>query len=244
MSTDQDHLSAAEQVAKIAAQHALDVDAEPRFPAETVQAAREAGLLGLIASPDVGGAGRSVRAAAEVIERVARACGSSAMVLTMHYAGASVVEAHGPRAIREAIARGEHLSTLAFSEAGSRSHFWAPMGTVTREGDDVVLEARKSWITSASQADAYVWSSRPSAGDEACSLWLVPRDTAGLSIRHGFDGLGLRGNDSCPVEASGARIPAGHLLGEDGGGFGVMMQTVLPLFNTMVSGVSCGASAC
>jgi alkylation response protein AidB-like acyl-CoA dehydrogenase len=162
------------------------------------------------------------------------------MVLTMHYAGASVVEAHGPRAIREAIARGEHLSTLAFSEAGSRSHFWAPMGTATREGDEIVLEAKKSWITSADHADAYVWSSRPSAGDEACSLWLVPRDTAGLSIRHGFDGLGLRGNDSCPVEASGARIPAGHLLGEDGGGFGVMMQTVLPLFSVLISSGSIG----
>jgi alkylation response protein AidB-like acyl-CoA dehydrogenase len=240
MSTDYDFRSAAEQVAKVAAQHALEVDEQARFPAETVEAARAAGLLGLMASAEVGGAGGSMRAAAEVVERIARECGSSAMVLTMHYAGAAVIEAFGPRAVREAVARGEHLSTLAFSETGSRSHFWAPMGTAVRDGTEVVLDAKKSWITSASEADAYVWSSRPSAGEEVCSLWLVPRDADGLSTRHGFDGLGLRGNDSCPVEGRGVRIPAEHLLGEDGGGFGVMMQTVLPLFSVLISAGSIG----
>ncbi|HPG26176.1 MAG TPA: acyl-CoA dehydrogenase family protein [Myxococcota bacterium] len=240
MPTDYDHRSAAEQVAKIAAQHAVDVDEGARFPGATVKAAREAGLLGLLSAEEVGGRGFAHREAAEVIERIARECGSSAMVLTMHYAGTSVIEAYGPRAVREAIARGEHLSTLAFSEAGSRSHFWAPLGTATPAGEEVVLEARKSWVTSAEHADSYVWSSRPAAGSEASSLWLVPRDATGLVVKGGFDGLGLRGNDSCPVEASGVRIPASHRLGEDGGGFGVMMQTVLPLFSVLVSAGSIG----
>ena len=53
------------------------------------------------------------------------------MVVLMHYAAVAVLEAHGPRDVREAIAAGRHLTTLAFSEAGSRSHFWAPLGTAT-----------------------------------------------------------------------------------------------------------------
>ena len=63
----------------------------------------------------------------------------------------------------QAVAKGELLATLAFSEAGSRSHFWAPLSTARKEGDAVVLEAEKSWVTSASQADLYVWSSKPLA---------------------------------------------------------------------------------
>jgi alkylation response protein AidB-like acyl-CoA dehydrogenase len=235
-----DHISAAEEVAKIAAQSAIAVDADASFPSATLAAAREAGLLGLIASADVGGHNLAHRAAAEVIERIARECASSAMVLTMHYAGAAVIEAHGPRDVREAVARGEHLSTLAFSEAGSRSHFWAPLGTAVVAGSEVRLDARKGWITSANHADSYVWSSRPTAGDELCSLWLVPRGAEGLVVTPGFDGIGLRGNDSCPVTAEGARLPLSNRLGEDGEGFATMMQTVMPIFSVMISAGSIG----
>jgi alkylation response protein AidB-like acyl-CoA dehydrogenase len=235
-----DHLAAAEDVAKVSAENAIAVDAEGRFPQSTLDAARNAGLLGLISATEVGGHGLGPRAAAEAVERIARECGSSAMVLTMHYAGAAVIEAHGPRDVREAIARGEHLSTLAFSESGSRSHFWAPLGTARADGEHAVLDARKSWITSAHHADAYVWSSLPSSGEELSSIWLVPRAAAGLKIARGFDGVGLRGNDSCPVEATDVRLPAASRLGDDGAGFGIMMETVLPLFSVLISAGSIG----
>ena len=64
--------------------------------------------------------------AARIVRRVAEECGSTAMVLTMHYCGVAVLEAHGASEVRREAATGAHLSTLAFSEAGSRSHFWAP----------------------------------------------------------------------------------------------------------------------
>src|SRR6266853_303533 len=71
------------------------------------------------------------------------------------------------------VAAGRHLSTLAFSESGSRSHFWAPLGTATQVNGHVRLDARKSWVTSAGQADSYVWSSRALAAD-GMSMWFVP----------------------------------------------------------------------
>ena len=103
------------------------------------------------------------------------------MVLCMHYAATAVIEAHGPRPGREAIAAGRHLSTLAFSEAGSRSHFWTPVSTATAVpgAGRVRLDARKSWATSAGEADSYVWSSRPLAAEGASTLWLVPGDATG-----------------------------------------------------------------
>src|SRR5678816_4281364 len=109
-----------------------------------------------------------------------------------------------------------------------RDSFWAPTSSAKAGGKDVVLDAEKSWVTAANAATAYVWSSRPTAGSEASTLWLVPRTAAGLKIAGPFDGIGLRGNDSAPVSAHGVRIPLANRLGDDGAGFGIMMGTVLP----------------
>jgi alkylation response protein AidB-like acyl-CoA dehydrogenase len=231
---------AARVVAESIAPHASDVDLNGRFPEEAIAGLRAAGLLGLLSSSDVGGLGLGLSAAVEVVEQVGRACASAAMVTCMHYAAAALLEKLGPDAIRAEIAAGRHLSTLAFSEAGSRSHFWAPLSTATASGDTVRLAAKKSWVTSARRADSYVWSSRPVAAEGASTLWLVPRTSPGLTIPAPFDGLGLRGNDSSPVTADGVTIPASAQLGADGGGFDIMMGVVLPWFCALSSAVSVG----
>jgi alkylation response protein AidB-like acyl-CoA dehydrogenase len=82
--------------------------------------------------------------AAMIVRRVAEKCGSTAMVLCMHYCGVAVLEAHAPNDLRRAAAAGTHLSTLAFSEAASLSHFWAPQSTAAGRDGDVLLNARKS----------------------------------------------------------------------------------------------------
>jgi alkylation response protein AidB-like acyl-CoA dehydrogenase len=235
-----DPVAAAEKVAAVARENALRVDAEGAFPEPTIAAARSAGLLGLTCSKEVGGQGRGPRQAGLVVERIGRECASSAMVLTMHYSGAAVLEAYGSESVRRDVAAGRHLSTLAFSESGSRSHFWAPLGTARADGDQVVLDAQKSWVTSAHAASAYVWSSRPVAGSEVSTIWLVPNGSKGLQAAARFDGLGLRGNDSTPVAAKGVRIPQTNRLGADGAGFGIMMQTVLPTFTLLTAAGSLG----
>jgi alkylation response protein AidB-like acyl-CoA dehydrogenase len=172
---------------------------------------------------------------------MARECASTAMVLTMHYAGTAVIEKYGPVEVRRAVASGRHISTLAFSESGSRSHFWAPTSTATRAAADrITLNARKSWITSAGHATAYVWSSRPVEAEGASTLWLVPSDAKGLRNPGPYDGLGLRGNDSREVTAEGVVVSESSRLGGDGEGFAIMMQTVLPAFNLMNAAVSVG----
>jgi alkylation response protein AidB-like acyl-CoA dehydrogenase len=162
------------------------------------------------------------------------------MVLCMHYCGVAVLEPHAPEDVRRRAATGEHLSTLAFSEAGSRSQFWAPVSTATRDGDEIVLDARKSWITSAGHGTAYVWSSRPVQAEGASTLWLVPAGSPGLRVLGPFDGLGLRGNDSSPVHAEGLRVSASAMLGSDGAGLGIMLGTVLPLFQLLNASCSLG----
>jgi isovaleryl-CoA dehydrogenase len=228
---------------------AVEIDRTGAFPREGVQALGEAGLLGLLSARNVGGGGESLEAAAHVIETVGNRCASTATVMLMHYAAVAVLEAHGPQDVRRLIARGDHLSSLAFSEVGSRSHFWAPIGTAKAGPEDgpedtVQLDARKSWVTSAGHADSYVWSSQPLAGQEkaasAMTLWLVPSKAAGLRVAAKFDGVGLRGSASSPVSGVNVVVPADARLGDDGAGWDIAMATALPTFLVLNAALSLG----
>lgn len=219
---------------------AAEVDATGTFPRLAVTALGEGGLLGLTSAEEVGGMGLGLGDAATVVRRLAASCASTAMVVAMHYAASAVIEAHGPVAVRRDIAAGSHLSTLAFSETGSRSHFWAPLGTATPDGDEVVLDAHKSWVTSAGEADSYVWTSRPATAAAGATLWLVPADAPGLKVAAPFDGLGMRGNASSPIVATDVRAPASARLGEDGAGLDVALGAALPVFQILSASCSLG----
>jgi len=111
-------------------------DKEGRFSPEAVDALGRAGLLGLMLPTEFGGAGLGPRTFASVTATLAEADASVAMVYLMHVRAAATIAAARPGAavapILRDIAAGRHLTTLAFSEAGSRSHFWAPVSRARR----------------------------------------------------------------------------------------------------------------
>ncbi len=229
-----------EIVTEVVEPAAADVDARGAFPVAAVSALGSRGLLGLLSATDVGGLGGSLEDAAKVVRRLAAACGSTAMVVCMHYCATAVIEQYGSEDVRRSIAAGRHLSTLAFSETGSRSQFWAPLSTAVPDGEHVRLDASKSWITSAGVADSYVWTSRPASASDGATLWLVPADAEGLKVAAPFDGLGLRGNASSPVVAVDVSVPAGARLGEDGAGLDIALGVVLPVFQVLNAACSLG----
>lgn len=241
--TPQTHDAALERACTIVAEHAVAVDRDAAFPTESIAALRSAGLLGALSAAEHGGLGLGLAGAARIVRRVAEECGSTAMVLTMHYCGVGVLERYGPADVRREAASGAHLSTLAFSESGSRSHFWAPESTAEARDGNVVLDANKSWVTSAAHAAAYVWSSRPLAADGVSTIWLVPARSSGLTVQGPFTGLGVRGNDSSPVTAAGVEVAHTSMLGADGQGFDIMMAVVLPTFAVLNAACSNGLMA-
>src|ERR1700722_712783 len=254
MSSQESYLDALGQVIdEVVAPGAAPVDADGAFPRAQLDALAAAGILALTVSADYGGGGGGLREAAVVIRELGSVCGSTAMVLAMHYSAVAGLAAAGDKDTLMAIAAGTHLSTLAFSETGSRSHFWAPMSTAVLSpgGATARLDASKSWVTSAGQADSYVWSSRPLTGgadgadgsaDAAgpMTLWLVPAGAAGLSAAGAFDGLGLRGNSSAPLTADGLLVPASAMLGPDGGGLDLALAAILPFFLICSAAMSAG----
>ncbi|HEY5844779.1 MAG TPA: acyl-CoA dehydrogenase family protein [Mycobacterium sp.] len=229
-----------DRIVEAAAEDAAAVDRDGEFPRKAVEALSAAGILALTVPVEFGGGGQGLRAAADVVRRLSTSCGSTAMVVTMHYAATAMLAAAGHEQSLTEIGSGRHLTTLAFSETGSRSHFWTPLGTARVTGDGIVLDARKSWVTSAHHADSYVWSSRPVDGGNPMTLWFVRAGTPGLSSPNGFDGLGLRGNDSCPVAAEAVPVFRADMLGPDGEGLELALSTVLPWFLIMNASANVG----
>ena len=223
-------------------------DKAGRFSNEAVVSLGESGLLGLMLPAEAGGLGLGPRTFAAVIATLAEADASVAMVYLMHILGAATMAAARPGAaqavtpILKEISAGRHLSTLAFSEAGSRSHFWAPISRAHRNGDGVHISAKKSWVTSAGQAQSYVVSALApeGKGPTDSTLYLVPAQTRGVTVAGPWDGLGLRANASSPVTLDDCVVPSSLQLTEDGAGFPAMLNVVLPLFNLGTSTVALG----
>jgi alkylation response protein AidB-like acyl-CoA dehydrogenase len=203
------------------ARHAEDVDQRGRWPAEGVAALAEKGLLGLTLPGAVGGAGEGPVTFAAVTRILAERCASTAMIYLMHTCAAQVIAAADRFPVREAVLRdmaaGRHLSTLAFSEKGSRSHFWAPVSQAAVAGETHRLTADKSFVTSAGRADSYIVSTRSAGAAEplTSTLYFVPRDVPGLGVGGAWNGLGLRGNASAPVRLENVAVPASHRVSEE-----------------------------
>ena len=223
-------------------------DTAGQFSTEAVKALGEAGLLGLLLPADLGGAGLGPRTFGEVTATLAESDASVAMVYVMHILGTAAIAAARPDAtqavtpILREIGAGRHLSTLAFSEAGSRSHFWAPISRAHRNGDGVRISAKKSWVTSAGHAQSYIVSALAPEGTGATdsTLYLLAAGTPGLSVSGPWDGLGLRANASAPVVLDDCQVPLESQLTDDGAGFPAMLNVVLPLFNLGSAAVGLG----
>jgi alkylation response protein AidB-like acyl-CoA dehydrogenase len=225
---------------EVIAPGAVEVDARAAFPRQQLGALAEAGLLALTVPAAFGGAGEGLRAASHVVRELGAVCGSTAMIVTMHYSATAALAAGGMQDMLTAIGAGRHLSTLAFSEFGSRSHFWAPLSTAKAGGGDVWLDARKSWVTAAGEADSYIWSSQPLEAEGPMTLWVVPGSAEGLTVAGTFDGLGLRGNASSPMTAEGLRVPRSAMIGTDGAGLDLALAAVLPVFLICNASMSAG----
>jgi alkylation response protein AidB-like acyl-CoA dehydrogenase len=239
-----------EPVLAAARAHAVEVDATGTFPHSAVDALRESGVFGLTLPAEAGGMGGGPIELVAALSELAAVCGSTAMVYLMHVSAAMAVASAPPPGRPDLVGRlasGRALATLAFSEAGSRSHFWAPVSQSALDNGGVRVKARKSWVTSAGQADVYVVSTLTPPGVAPADVpvpidaYAVDAATPGVEVAGKFHGLGLRGNASAPMTFD-VGVGDEQRLGARGTGFGLMLQVVMPWFNLGNAAVSLGLS--
>lgn len=225
---------------------AFDVDAQAQFPKQNVAELAAEGLWGLCVPRQFGGKGEGLRAFAAAAEALGGACASTAMIYVMHVTASQAIaqsRAPGREALLEEIARGQHLTTLALSERGSRSHFWAPLSQLKRdERGGLTVTAMKTFVTSAHHAHSFVSSSQhPDAQSPLeTTMYLVKNQSPHVRVDGAFNGLGLRANDSAPVLVEGYTVPEEDVLTDHGGGAALMLNVILPWFAVGTSAMAVG----
>ena len=206
---------------------------------ELVAALAAQGLL-----PDLLEPGRDIRAVDLCVMRegLARFSTDAESALALQALGAHPILASAQAAIAKAwiprIARGEAVAAFALTEPGAGSDVAALAMAAEPDGDGYRLSGEKVFISNAPDADVYTVFGRTARGDgsRGITAFAVPRDSAGLS------GAVTRLMSDHPIGRltfDGVAVPASHVLGEVGGGFGIAMRT-LDLFRPSVGAAAVG----
>ena len=231
----------------IIAPRAHEVDREGRWPEDGLRALAKAGLGGLVVGERQGGLGHGLHGLLRVCETLGQHCASTAMCFGMHAVGTAVIAAKASpeqqRLLLEPIVRGEHLTTLALSEPGTGAHFYIPTTRVSRAAGGYLVNGTKSFVTNGGHADSYVMNvvadeTAQAPGEFSCLV--LPRDAEGMTWGEPWCGSGMRGNSSRTARLSDVRVPATHLLGQEGDHTWYVFNVVAPYFLAAMAGTYLG----
>jgi len=228
------------------APHVGDWDAAGEFPRSLYRRAGDLGLLGLGYPEAYGGTPAPYALRLSLWQALCRHGGSGGVLASLlsHNIGLPPILHHGNEALREQVIppvlRGEQIAALAITEPGGGSDVAALRTTARREGNHYVIDGEKTFITSGMRADWITLAVRTgepgSKGAGGISMIVVPGSSAGLT-RRPLQKMGWLCSDTAQLHFDGVRVPASHLLGEEGAGFRIIMGN----FNAERFGMSAAA---
>jgi len=211
-----------------------EVDRNHRFPAEVIPKMAELGLMGMPWPEKVGGAGADYVSYLIALEEVARGCATTSVIMTAHTTLAtSPIVKFGTEAQKDKylfdMASGRRLGAFALTEPAAGTDAAAGTCTAILKGDSYVLNGSKIFISNAPYAEIYIVFAKtdPDApGTRGMSAFIVERDTPGFTVGEAEHKLGIRGSSTPPLYFADCHIPKDALLGGEGNGFKIAMQTL------------------
>ena len=218
---------AADRLAPLAA----EIDEKNEFKRELWPEMGELGLHGITVEEEFGGLGLGYLEHVVAMEEVSRASASIGLSYGAHsnlcvnqirrWGTPEQKQKYLPKLIS-----GEHVGSLAMSEAGSGSDVMSMRTRADKKGDRYVLNGTKFWITNAPSADTLVVyaKSDPEAGSKGCTAFIVERGMKGFSVSKKLDKMGMRGSDTAELVFEDCEIPEENVMGPVGGGAGVLMS--------------------
>jgi alkylation response protein AidB-like acyl-CoA dehydrogenase len=214
--------------------HASEVDRDHRFPDEAIEAAKEAGLMGVLIPQEYGGAGLDAIAFAVCIEELAQACASTSVIVDVHTSvGSEPILLFGTEEQKRKwlppLASGELLGAFALTEPASGSDAASLQTSARRDGNRYVLNGTKVFITTIGRAGLYIVFARTGREDQRAagiSAFVVPADTPGVRVGQLFKKMGLRGSPTGELVLEDVVVPAANRLAAEGQGFTVAMRAL------------------
>lgn len=241
------HKAARNKIAPLA----VSIDEEGTFNRDVEALCWDLGLLTLTLPAEFGGMEeRQGTALCAAVEEIARFCASSALLLIIQAVGSfPIVHGASPELrgrILSRIAEERLLVGYLVTEPAAGSDVAGLRTRAVRDGDQYVISGRKCFATNGGVASVYSVLARTSegTGHEGLSFFLVERDRPGLTVGRTENKLGQRGSNTTEVILDEVRVPAGHLLGQEGKGFLLAMKDFdmsRPAIAAQALGISEGA---
>src|SRR5699024_8908446 len=213
---------------------AIEIDAEAQFPKDIFDQMGELGLMGIPFPEKYGGSGGDTVSYAIAVEEIGRVCGSTGLSYAAAVSlGASPIYYFGTEDQKEQYlvpqAEGKALGSFGLTEPNAGSDAGGTQTTATIEGDEIVINGEKSFITNASFAKTIIVTAvtgKDERGRKIISAIIVPTDTPGLTITSNYKKLGVRGSDTAEVILDHVRVPKENLLGDLKKGFKQFLYTL------------------
>jgi butyryl-CoA dehydrogenase len=217
---------AVEKIKPVAAQH----DETGEFPHDIMKVIAEADLFRVFIDEKYGGMGMGTVALAIAIEELTWGCAGISIGYAATGLGAFPIILHGTEEQKEKylppIAEGK-LAAFGLTESAAGSDASAVKTTAVRDGDHYILNGTKQWITNGGEAETYsiIASTHPKKGARGLSAFIVEKGTEGFDFGKKEDKLGIRASATRELVFKDCRVPAENLIGKEGRGFKVAMDT-------------------
>jgi len=214
------------------APRAAQIDESAEFPWDVHAALVQSGFNAPHIPEQYGGAGADALATAIVIEEVARACASSALIPAVNKLGTLPLLFEGSEELRARylppVARGEAMFSYALSEPDAGSDAASMKTRAVRDGDDWILDGTKRWITGAGESLYYTVFAvtDPAAGADGISAFVVEKDDEGVSFGAAERKLGIKGSPTREIYFDHCRIPGSRVIGTPGSGLRTALRTL------------------
>lgn len=212
---------------------AHDIDLNDKFPWDLAKRMAELNLLALYVPKEYGGAGLDTLCYAIAVEEIGRECGSTGIFLAAHSSlGVYPIYVAGNEAQKKKylvpLARGEKIGSFGLTEPNAGSDAAGTQTTAKLVGDKYIINGTKRFITSGAIADIIVFTATrdPKMGYGGISAFIVEKGTPGYSPGKDEDKLGLRGSITSELIFEDCIIPKENLLGKEGDGFKIFMETL------------------
>jgi len=214
--------------------NAEKVDREGIFPRENLKALARAGWAGVLIPKQYGGLELDHVAFAIAAEEIGRACASTALVYVMHVGAVQTIALYGNEEQKQrwlTRVRDGLIGTYSTSEKASGGHWWFNFSQASRDGEDYLLNAEKSFTTSSGQADFYVTQTRAPDAKNATDIVFFIVDGKAKGIQAGaWEALGVHGNHSGPIRYENVKVLKRDLLGDEGQGKDIIYHGVSPVY--------------